>query len=165
MVDLFPVGEDAMKAAEFLAAALAEAGVVDDEADGAAASGGNSGGHFFVAAKDFHEGAVDAAGIGAAFGLFTFKAVEFGKDIGGDAEVVVFEAIEAAGLVEEDVGVEDVVFSFAGGRFEAEAFKSVGGEEGVEGIWSNAFEGGSFGGGFDHFFREGGEEMLRTVFL
>jgi len=110
-------------------------GVVDDDADGATARGFDATGDGAVSGEDFHEGAVDFAGVGAAFGHFVFEFVEFAEDVDGDADVVFGEAVDAGGVVEEDVGVED------------------------EGADADAFWGG--GGGLGAFF---GSRSLVTGF-
>lgn len=60
--------------------------------------------------EKFGQAAVDASGVGAAFGLFGFEAVQFGEHIDGDAQVVFHESVERCGVMEKDVGIENVVF-------------------------------------------------------
>jgi hypothetical protein len=110
-------------------------GVVDDDADGATAGGFDATGDGAVSGEDLHESAVDFAGVGAAFGHFVFEFVEFAEDVDGDADVVFGEAVDAGGVVEEDVRVED------------------------EGADADAFGGG--GGGLGTFF---GSRSLVTGF-
>ena len=51
------------------------------------------------------------AGIGAALGLFVFKFVQFAEHIHGNPDVVFGETLDAGRIVQEDVGIENVVFA------------------------------------------------------
>jgi hypothetical protein len=47
------------------------------------------------------------AGIGSAFGHLIFEAVQFAEDIHRDANVMLLKAVDARGVVQEDVGIEN----------------------------------------------------------
>ena len=46
-------------------------------------------------------------GVRAAFGHLVFEAVQFAQDIDRNADVVLGKAVDAGGIVQQDVGVEN----------------------------------------------------------
>lgn len=120
VVDAFAIREDAVELLELLGVVRAACGIVDDEADGAAAFGGDAIGDDRGGGEDLGQAAVGAAGVGTALGLLAFEFIQLGKDIDEDADVIFLEALQARGIVEEDVGIENVVFPKIAGSFEAE---------------------------------------------
>ena len=56
------------------------------------------------------EHARDGSGILAELGRFALEPVDFLDDFNGNEDVIVFEAEDGVGVVEEDVGVEYVIF-------------------------------------------------------
>ena len=63
---------------------------------------------------------MNAAGVGSALGLLGLEFIELGEHIDKDAEVVFLEPLQGRGVVQEDVGVEHVVFHELRGCREAE---------------------------------------------
>ena len=50
------------------------------------------------------------AGILAELGRFPFESIDFFDDLDRDQDIVLFKTEEAVGVVEEDVGINNVVF-------------------------------------------------------
>jgi hypothetical protein len=59
------------------------------------------------------QGAGHVAGVAAEFALIFFEGVEFLDHFQGQDQMIVFKLLEGGGVVQEYVGVEDVVFLHA----------------------------------------------------
>ncbi len=111
VVDALGVGEKVLETGDARGGFALRHHVVHGDADGAAAGGGRAvgdGGAFF--GKDAAQLAMHGAGIGAALGLFVLEFVELAEDIDGNPDVVVRKALDAGGIVQQDVRVENVIF-------------------------------------------------------
>ena len=129
MIDALAVGENAVETVELLRVRGAAGGIVNHQPHGAATFRRDALGHFFRAGKHLGQAAMDAAGIGTALGLLGLEFVQFGQHIDRDAEVVFLEPFQRCRVVQQHVGVQDVVFSDLGRGLEAE----VGGLGGLSG--------------------------------
>jgi len=157
MIHFFLAGKDPLKllqAAQFIGLL----GIVDDDAEVAAAGRADAVGDGGVGrGEDFHEGAMDFAGIGATFGHLDFEAVQFAEDIDRNADPMLGKAVDAGGVVKEDVGVEDEDFGADGstdaalpGGGAGFSLSGAGGEgkgRGGTGIAGSRDEGRGYGGG------------------
>ena len=114
MVGATAVGKDAEELLHPFGCFPAQVGIEDDETDGAATGGGHSGGGALAVGEKGGEIAVNLTRIGSAFALLVFETVELGEDVGGEADVVVGKAVDAAGVVQKDVGIENEIFSVSG---------------------------------------------------
>ncbi len=54
---------------------------------------------------------MNLASIGTALGLFVLKAVEFAQNLEGNAYVIFGEGIDAARIVDQDIGVENEILA------------------------------------------------------
>ena len=88
--------------------------------------------------------------VGSALGLFAFELVQLGEHIDEDAEMVFLEALQAGRVMEQDIGVEDVVFPVFRRGFQAEFLNGLGGG-------ASGFFGKGDGG---RFFEQGGLHNL-----
>jgi hypothetical protein len=70
------------------------------------------------------------AGIGSTFGHLIFKAVQLAEDIHRDANVMLLKAVDARGVVQEDVGVENEGLGADNGIGNTGGTLSAGGGEG-----------------------------------
>lgn len=120
MVSATAVGKDAEELLHSLGCFPAEVRVKNNEANGASPSGGDAGGGALSVGEKGSEVAMNLTGVGSALALLVLKSVEFGEHVGWEADVVVCKAVDAAGVVQQDVGVEDEVFSVFGGGNESE---------------------------------------------
>ncbi len=105
-------------------AAVADGGLGRNETHRAAFAVRDAGGGVFrMFREEGRQLAMDAAGIATAFGLLVLELVEFAQDLQRNADVVVREAIEAIGIVKEDIRVEDEVLSDRGGGLQPVSIK------------------------------------------
>ncbi len=149
VIDFVDGGEERAEGAEGGEVGGRVFGAESDDAEAAAAEGRDAAGDAFAAfLEEGGEFAVDGAGAGTAVVLFVFEAVEFAEDVDGDAEVVVGEAVDAAGVVDEDVGVEDEGFGVLVGGDQALAMPvGEGGGRGFGGGGAAGAGGGGIGSG------------------
>jgi hypothetical protein len=88
--------------------AAAAGGRFEDDAQGAAIAEGDALGEGTLGAEGV-EAAGDGTGVLAAFAGLALELVDLLDDLDGDQDLIVLEVQEGVGVVEEDVGVEDVV--------------------------------------------------------
>ena len=155
VIHAFAVWKNAVEAVELFRVGRAACGIVDHEPDGAAALGGDAVGDLLRAGKHLGKPAVDAAGIRPALGLLGLESVELGQDVYQDAEVVFLESFKSGGVVQEDVGVQHIVFRELGRGRKAEIRR-------LGRVCSGPFF-PDYASGFGNFFKQGGLTFLGTM--
>ena len=120
VIDALTVRENAVETIELVRILRAARRIINHQTHGAAESGGDTLGDDFRAGKHLRQAAMDPAGIGSALGLLGFEPIQLSQHIHGDAEVVFLETFERSGVMEQHVGVQNIVFHQLRGGGEAE---------------------------------------------
>ena len=106
----FAVGKDPLKAAHGGRETIPVGRLVHENPHGASTRSFHpTGDPRGLVIKNFGEEPVDRACIGSAFALFVLESVQFPKNLDGDDEMVVLEALEALRIMQEDIGVDDEI--------------------------------------------------------
>ena len=105
MVSFVQIVKDALKSLH--AGVLARLSrIIDCHADAAAAVSRHAcGDGRALVGENFHQRPMHFAGIGAALSHLVLEAVQFAQDIDRNADVMLGKAVNAGGIVQQDVGI------------------------------------------------------------
>lgn len=120
MIDAIPIWENAVEALQVFRAALAHRRIINDETNGASAIGLYSAGDFFLRVEERGELTMNFPSTSSALCLFILKPVHLGENVGRNADVIFLKAVQASGVMQEDIGIEHVVFPNCFRGFETE---------------------------------------------